>query len=374
MPFGTEDMMPAYDENGNEINQALTMKETDKKCPMCGGKMDYDPTTKGLYCPFCEYKQEIENDEYAMEQDFEDAEATGNCDWGVETKVVICKSCGAQTVYDALQTSGTCPYCGSNQVMEAQAQNTLAPNGICPFEIDKQTASANFKRWLSKKLFAPSKAKKSAEADKFTGLYLPYWTFDADTYTRYTAKYGIDRTYTDSRGETHTTTDWYYTSGNYDRFIDDELVIATDRHENSMLRQIEPFYTDRSVQYKPEYIAGFVSERYSKGLADSWDTASAQIKQKLKSEIERKVLREHGADHVNIQSMVTDYSNKQYKYLILPVWLSSFRYNSKIYNFCVNGQTGKVGGRSPVSPIRVIIAILIFVAVLFLIYKLFGSS
>ena len=32
-----------------------TLKETDRKCPACGGTMDFDPATGGLHCPFCDY-------------------------------------------------------------------------------------------------------------------------------------------------------------------------------------------------------------------------------------------------------------------------------------------------------------------------------
>ena len=37
---------------------------------------------------------------------------------------------------------------------------------------------------------------------------------------------------------------------------------------------------------------------------------------------------------------------------MLPIWLSSFRYKEKIYRFMVNGQTGRVGGNAPISPLR----------------------
>lgn len=363
--------MPVYDSNGNEVVQAQTLQETDKKCPMCGGVMSFDPSVNGLFCPYCEYRQSIESDEIALEQDFYEAEATDNCDWGVETKLVICKSCGAESVYDALQTSGICPYCGSNQVMEAKGENTLAPNGVCPFKISAKTAEENFSRWIGKKLFAPNKAKKSAKAESFTGLYLPYWTFDTDTHTDYTGRYGKDRTVRDSRGNVHTVTDWYRTSGSYNRFIDDELVVATDRHEENILRTIEPFNTGESVKYKPEYIAGFVSERYTRGLADGWTVAEKQIKSKLSNEIRRKIMSDNFADHAEIQTMSTKYSNKKYKYLMLPIWLSSFKYKDKIYRFDVNGQTGKVGGKTPVSPVKVSVAVIIGLIVLYFLFRLF---
>ena len=112
-----------------------TKEETDEKCPCCGGIMDFDPATGNLKCPYCDHVEEIleedEEETSAEELDFYEAEQTGNCDWGVEKKTVLCNACGGEMVYDALETAGECPYCGSNQVMEAHTENTLAPGGVC---------------------------------------------------------------------------------------------------------------------------------------------------------------------------------------------------------------------------------------------------
>ena len=360
-----------FDETKSEI--VKTLQETDRKCPRCGGVMDFDPGTGGLLCPYCDYTESIDEGDEVMEQSFEEAEHLGNCDWGVATKVVICKSCGAENVYDVMQTSGECPYCGSNQVMEAADRNTLAPTGVCPFEITEKQANENFLRWIRKKLFCPSKAKKTAKAKGFKGIYLPYWTFDSDTTSHYTARYGIDRTETDSDGNSHTVTDWYNTSGVYYKFIDDELVVASDRHDQKQLKSIEPFNTAKSVEYKPEYISGFVSERYSKGLSDAWKTAETQIERKIREGIRNQIISQTMADRVEAIHFSTIYANRTYKYIILPVWFSHFKYNDKVYNFSVNGQTGKVGGKAPVSPLKVALAILIIIAVLILLFVLFRN-
>jgi hypothetical protein len=55
---------------------------------------------------------------------------------------------------------------------------------------------------------------------------------------------------------------------------------------------------------------------------------------------------------------------------LVPVWISSFKYKEKVYQFAVNGQTGKVGGKAPVSAWRVILAILIGIGVIAGLYYL----
>ena len=89
-----------------------TKDETDKKCPQCGGVMEFDPATGGMKCPYCEYAEEIAAGEAAREIDFEDAEDRASHDWGAAKKRVLCESCGAETIYDALEVANECPYCG----------------------------------------------------------------------------------------------------------------------------------------------------------------------------------------------------------------------------------------------------------------------
>lgn len=339
-----------------------TREETDKKCPCCGGIMDFDPAVGNLHCPYCDHIEKIlaegEEDVSAEEKEFLTAEQTGNCNWGVETKTVLCKACGGEMVYDALQIAGECPYCGSNQVMEAKGKNTLAPDGVCVFKLDAKQAVEKFKAWLKKRWFCPKEAKASAKPKDMKGMYLPYWTFDTHTLTEYSAEYGIYRHKKNSKGETVTVTDWHQCSGTYREFIDDQAVCGTNRHGQEILDGIQPFQTADNKVYRPEYVAGFASERYSIGLKDAWEKAKSLITGRLKRNITRKIETEHHADTVRSLKMKTSYSKIKYKYLLLPVWMASFKYKEKRYQFMVNGQTGKVSGKIPISPAKVTITII----------------
>lgn len=357
-----------------DINVVETKEETDKKCPRCGGVMDFDPATGNLHCPYCDYEENIPVDEespkQAEELDFDSAEFTANKDWGVATKTVLCKSCGAESIYDALQTSAVCPFCGSNQVMDQNDTDTIAPGGVVPFSISDKQASELFQKWINKKFFCPKLAKQSAKADKFKGIYLPYWTFDTQTFSTYSGEYGIDHKRKDKDGNVHVETTWHHTSGKYNEFIDDELVIATNKQDRNMLKGIEPFDTANNKTYKPEYIAGFVAERYSVGLKDAWKIAETSIKNKLKYHVADKIRKEHHADQTRNISLSTVFTNKTYKYLLLPIWVSNFKYNDKVYQFMVNGQTGKISGKTPISIPKVIITVIAVIAIIVILYYL----
>lgn len=357
----------------NEMNITETKKETDKKCPQCGGVMDFDPASGNLKCPYCEYEETIKQEEAAPakaeELDFTKAEHTANRDWGVATKTVLCKSCGAESIYDLQQTAAVCPFCGSNQVMDAADEDTIAPGGVVPFSISDKEASELFHKWISKKWFCPKLAKESAKPKAFKGIYLPYWTFDTDTFTSYRGEYGIDKTTRDKNGNTKTVTSWHSTSGTHREFINDALVFASKNHDMTMLRQLEPFDTENNKTYNPKYIAGFVAERYSLGLKDAWVKAQGMIKNTLKNNITHKITRQHRADRVRNLTMTTQHSNITYKHLLLPIWVSNFKYNDKVYQFMVNGQTGKVAGKTPLSIPKIIITAIAVIVLLILLHK-----
>lgn len=361
-------------ENFDDINVVETKDETDKKCPNCGGVMEYDPAAGKIKCPYCDYEEEIKITEdtplKAEELDFDEADFTANCNWGVKTKTVICEACGAEAVYDDLQTAAVCPFCGSNQVMDANNVDTMAPGGVVPFAVTDKQASDYFKSWIKKKWFCPKLAKESAKPDKFQGVYLPYWTFDTNTKSNYTGEYGIDHTTKDKDGDTHTHTEWHRTAGTYQAFFDDELVFATDRHDPGILSDLEPFRTEDNKSYKPEYIAGFMAERYSLGIKDAWKRAKDSIREKIMDSVKSKIRRQYNADHVRNVRLNIDFANVTYKYLLLPVWMSSFKYKEKVYHFMVNGQTGKVGGKTPISIPKVVLTILGVLLVLGIIYAL----
>ncbi len=349
--------MSEFDTN-LDAGTVSTMQETDKKCPSCGGVMDFDPATGGLSCPYCGHVQAIEmsseKEAAAEEMNFSEAKNVENHDWGAQKKTVLCKACGAETVYDALEIASECPFCGSNQVMEAADRQTMAPGGVVPFQVTDEKAASLFQGWIRKKWFCPKLAKESAKARHFKGVYLPYWTFDAKTESKYRADYGKERR-VKKGNEVKTVTDWYSTKGTYKESFDDELVCATTNHNQSMLMEIEPYDTAANRSYKPEYVAGFAAERYAVGLEEGWEMAKEAIHYKLSDGIGQTIRKRENADRIRNLSFQTAYSAVTYKYLLLPVWISSYKYKDKIYQFMVNGQTGKVSGKTPVSVPKVVI-------------------
>ena len=367
-------MAMAENENLNQMVEGVTEDVTDKKCPNCGATVTYDPATLAMTCDFCGYHKDLpkpeEGSKAGEEIDFNSAKLRTSKDWGAQKKTIICKNCGGSAVYDMTETAGTCPFCGSTSVMPVDdEEDVMAPGGVVPFEISREKAAELFKGWLKKKLFAPSKAKKSCEAKEFNGIYLPYWTFDSETTSSYTAEYGKD--YKDKDGNTKTR--WYTTRGIYDEFIDDEVVYASTKTKDENIKSVSSFDFKKLRDYNPQFIAGFAAERYSLGLDDGWKQAQVSIQNKLKQHISERVRSRNSADRVRNVKLSTSYDKITFKYLLAPIWISNFSFNGKVYNFVVNGQTGRIAGKSPVSALRVIVAIIIVIAVLAIAGYVFGQ-
>ena len=75
--------------------------------------------------------------------------------------------------------------------------------------------------------------------------------------------------------------------------------------------------------------------------------------------IRSDVRRDIGGDAQRIHDIQTRYGDVSFKHILLPVWVASYRYGGKAYQFVVNGQTGEVQGERPYSWIKIAIAVLI---------------
>ena len=353
-----------------EMNDLMTEEEkteqikteiiTDKKCPNCAATLVYDPETKGMLCSYCGFTKvmpQAAEQAPVQEMSFEEAKARASYDWGTAKKMVVCQNCSGTSIYDALETAAICPFCGSTHVMPAVSNESIAPGGVCPFEIPMKRAGELFTRWLKGRIFTPSEAKRQAKPEAFTGIYLPYWTFDAMTHSKFQGQAGYDKRV--KKGDSYEIeTTWKNVAGEYDEFIDDQMIVGSKRHEDSGIKKAEPFDFAKLVPYNPELIAGFIAERYSIGLDEAWQNAQGMIHNRLTYNIEGYIRQAWRADRAGKVAFSTIFSKITYKYILVPVWVSSFTYKGKSYQFVVNGQTGKVGGKAPISPIRVALAIL----------------
>lgn len=332
-------------------------------CASCAGPMLFDTESQSLKCQYCGAEQSIENtmdqpQEHPFDQTGEDVTALH--DWGTEQQAIHCGSCGGETLIPAGQTATVCVFCGSPKVLPHNEQHSIRPETLIPFQISRDEALTSFAAWKRKRWFLPNKFKKQKVSSQLNCIYIPYWTYDTDTYSLYSAEVGIYhyRTVTRTRvvngkSETYTTTErytvWHSTRGDYDRYFDDILIPASGHYNTDLLNKLGDFKLSELRPYKPEYLSGFVSERYSVTREQGWESAQDRASGQLEDEIKRKI----GGDEIRNLKVRTTYSDITYKHLLLPVWNASYTYKSKPYYYMVNGQTGTVSGHVPRSAIKI---------------------
>lgn len=348
---------------GMTSDQAPVTDSTSFKCPTCGGVMVFDPQGQSLKCEYCKNVIALnDNRQHPTAYGFDYESELESQVWGEKRHSVKCKNCGAQTVFDAYVVSDRCPFCGNSNIQEEVISAGIPPESIIPFKISSDAAISRYKKWLKGKWLAPSKLKKGINSQhiQLTGMYVPCWSFDANTSSFYTAmagEYYYVTVYTteirngkpEQVAHQERRTRWYPVSGQYIENFRNYIVDSSVHIDDNMMAKIEPYNMEELIPYRPEYLSGFKAERYSVDLKTGWETA----KDRLSNIIARGIESQINADEISDLRFKTSYYDKKFKHLLLPLWFSSFKYKDKIYGYMINGQTGKVDGKSPVSPWKV---------------------
>ena len=352
-------------------------------CPNCGASLSYQPGTIRLICEHCgssfDIKTETPIQEAQAEKDLA-AALTGS--WQTaqqegQAYVVKCPACGAETAMEKNIFSDECAFCGSPITVAPDVRSIANPQAVLPFKLEKQAASTEFNNWLRRLWFAPSNLKKIASSDRFNGIYLPFWTYDANTESGYRGERGEHyfetvRQMVNGREENVKVmkTHWYPASGRVSRFFNDVLITASRALPDKYLNLLQPWDLPNLVPFDQRYLSGFKAEVSQVAIQDAFNEA----KKVMGSVIQQDVRQNIGGDEQRVHSIQTQYSATTYKYLLLPVWLSIYRYRDKIYRFVVNARTGEVHGERPYSAIKIALAVLAALAILAFLIFFYGQT
>lgn len=332
-------------------------------CSGCGASLNYAPGTMNLQCQYCGSKNEIEVKEEAIQETHYKKFLKQRLEHEPKLTITLvkCGGCSAEVSLKENVTSDLCPFCGTGIVITGGSKSeVLKPKYMLPFSVDKHKAEGGFKTWISKLWFAPNDLKKYVkEIDRLNGMYIPYWTYDCDTGTHYKGERGDDEydyEYDDKgRSRRVKKTVWRSVSGHVHVKFDDLLVMASPSLPEKYARKLEPWDLKSLIPFDEKFLSGMRSETYQLGIEDGLDVAKTLMEAEIKQAI-RKDIR---GDHQRIHSKETTYSNVTFKYILLPVWLSAFRYNGKVYRFMINGRTGEVQGERPYSWIKIGLLVLL---------------
>jgi DNA-directed RNA polymerase subunit RPC12/RpoP len=339
----------------------MSKKEYIFPCQQCGAKLNFSVATGELKCPYCSYVNVIERSfEKVVEKDYEKAiqELKNFSEHPSEITSLKCPTCAATFELDEDIHATECPFCGSSVVNEVTLYRPIKPQALLPFAIDKKRARELFKTWLKNRWFAPNKLKKySAQDSKLTGLFVPYWTYDAGTFSRYSGrrgdKYYVNESYTEngvSKTRKVEKIRWRDVSGELEKKFDDVLVMASKSLKNASYN----WDLKNLVDYDKSFLSGYESEVYSVELDEGLSMAKVTMTNAIKDSIRRKI----GGDVQEINSLSSDFYDITFKHILLPVYSSAFSFDGKVYNYIINGRNGEISGERPYSMVKIGFAIL----------------
>lgn len=360
-----------------------TIEHTKIKCINCAGNLKYDPSKTSLVCEYCGTINEMPSlpqDFEIQEIDLESFLQEQKTNIAVQQTIITvsCTNCAAATTLPPNVSSSNCPFCDTPLIVQnATTHQVIKPKYLLAFQNTQKNAHQLFKDWAGTLWFAPNDlTQKLKDAEKMRGVYIPYWTYDAQTDTAYTGQRGDDYFETEyirdengnSQAVTVTKTRWRSVSGRVDKFFDDVLVHASNSLPQEYVAELEPWDLEELKPFDEMYLAGFITETYQIDIKKGLDVA----KDIMEGGIRYAINRDIGGDHQTILSMRTNYYDTTFKHILLPIWISAYRYKDKVYRFMVNGRTGEVQGERPYSVWKIVflsIAVIAVIAALLYLYS-----
>jgi predicted RNA-binding Zn-ribbon protein involved in translation (DUF1610 family) len=355
---GIEVYMPAPADE--EIHQEVV----DFKCPQCGAVTAYSVAEGGLKCTHCGFyeppKQSLVGhaaQQFEFTLDTLERAAPG---WGEARNELGCQNCGALTSISSTVLTVTCPFCGSNQVIQRAApQDTLRPRFLVPFQVQPDACRQLAAQFLSGSWMTPGSLAHIARQAAFVPIYLPFWTFDSTTDAEWRAEVGheeVERYYdaADKEWKSRTRIVWRWESGRVRLPFDDLLIPGSERLSPVLLGRIKGFDLRALVAYDPKFLAGMSAQGFDVPLEIAWELA----RQQMRAASRRACLNQASTPRVRNFSMNLGFSAESWRYILLPLYLAVYRFENQVYQVVINGQTGEISGQRPVDWRKVWLVIL----------------
>jgi Zn finger protein HypA/HybF involved in hydrogenase expression len=310
------------------IDEDLTRLER-FDCPQCGGRLVFTPDGNSLICEHCasqKNKMQADPEATIALRDFTATLATAQGHtYPVSTPSIECKSCGAVFLQTPASLSHNCPYCSAVYVANIDsACQLIPPAGIIPFKIDQRAAREYAQDWLLRQKI------NSSGLQRFSGIYQPVWVFSISGKVIWTYF---------ERGR-H---DWTLQSDHKLIVADNLLVAGSQSLPGDWFSTQNRFNLADLVPFSLEYLANWPAEIYQLSLSD----ASLQSRWKLLENLRGEIMQNQHAPikdlHINAGNLIVE----TFKWVLVPVWLSSFIEKQRKYPLFINGQTGEATGELP---------------------------
>ena len=297
------------------------------KCKNCEGNVIYSPEKHAMFCPYCESE--------SSEERREDA----------QTDLKVCPNCGGKVPVEEHTSATKCPYCDNYLILNPRVEGEYAPALIIPFKLGKEKCKEMLREKFKKCVFAPTDFLSEARLNSMEGDYVPFWFYDYDANCDFLGEGTKVRSWRAGNTE-YTETSYYNIVRNMDVDFRKIPVDASEKMPDDVMDLLEPYDYEGLEAFKPEFMSGFMGEKYNVVSSVVENRAEAKMESSV-----NKMMRESYSGYLNVRPVHNRISKKDStaRFGLLPVWRYIYTYKEKQYPFYVNGQTGKIVGTAPVS-------------------------
>lgn len=259
--------------------------------------------------------------------------------------VVRCTGCGG-VVRSTLGVT-QCLFCGATDLTPADPPEDIEwPLGHLPFVCSESDVTEQFQRFVTSSMWYPNDLRNASIT--LRKLQLPAWAWSGDVETHWTGIVQARETRSDKRPV-----------AGVDHLHVDQLLVPS----SSALRQSELTalggYDERALH---------PSTQTDDPQEVSELTRSAALSRAQTQMVARHrdlIAAHYGLLSIHASSAATNLVGNP---VLVPVWIGAFRYGERTFRFLVNGQTGVLVGKAPISPYKVAAAIAAGVTLLALLF------
>lgn len=323
------------------MNTTLTYQ-----CPNCGAGLAFDAEKQKFACEFCLSEFTEEEARAANSEESERERESAKQEYNEHMREYECPSCGAHVVADESTAADFCYYCHNPVVLLGKLTGQMRPHRIIPFKYDKKEAEKRFLAYTKKKWFLPKAFFSTAQAEKISGIYYPFWITDADTDSTMQAHATRIRKWRTGNVE-YTETSNFRIHRRGDIHFEDITTSALSEADKNLLEGVLPYPSEALQEFSMPYLSGYLAKKRD----IEREVLSDEVKKRM-SDYAAQLLRGtvHGYSTVNVKEMQVNIQKSHWEYSLLPIWILTYRdRKDRLYTYAMNGYTGKVYGELPVS-------------------------
>jgi DNA-directed RNA polymerase subunit RPC12/RpoP/ABC-type cobalt transport system substrate-binding protein len=291
-----------------------------------------------------------------------------------------CAGCGGAIEIQPGLSEVVCPYCGASYLLPpayaAAPVPGAAPEYITPFKIFQSNMLEHLNKWLNEGVFTASDADTATTVTKVTAKYVPLYICNCDAESAWSGQNStthyrtVTKTRTDAQGarstyqEQEPYKEWHSASGTHNGHYRVAVMASSSVTQEDMDKLAgdpgnftgdegaEPFGRARREDNFPVDKAGF-------------DAEEAKRRARMKVEALERAACDGEVERLN--SCSTRLSNLTARLSYHPIWWVTYSYKAKPYSCLMDGASGAVTGKKPVSKAKVAIAIILVVVVIIII-------